>query len=134
MTFDATINPVAYEDGEAVFIDTEYETWNIFTISLLLVYRSTNLIIFKIFSSLIFATDFIAFFISIRDMGFEKTFISHWLGKHSFDIYVLQGFWLLAFREIQNKLLYLILVLLLTLLSAYIIMPVRSYCEKQWRK
>ena len=28
-TFDASINPVAYEDGEAVFIDTEYDTWNI---------------------------------------------------------------------------------------------------------
>ena len=28
VTFDASINPVAYEDGEAVFIDTEYETWN----------------------------------------------------------------------------------------------------------
>ncbi len=28
MTFDASINPVAYEDGESVFIDTEYETWN----------------------------------------------------------------------------------------------------------
>ena len=28
MTFEATVNPVAYEDGEAVFIDTEYETWN----------------------------------------------------------------------------------------------------------
>jgi len=28
MTFDASINPVAYEDGEAVFIDTEQETWN----------------------------------------------------------------------------------------------------------
>ena len=28
MTFDATVNPVAYEGGEAVFIDTEYETWN----------------------------------------------------------------------------------------------------------
>ena len=28
MTFDATINPVAYEDGEAVFIDTEADTWN----------------------------------------------------------------------------------------------------------
>ena len=27
-TFDASINPVAYEDGEAVFIDTEYDTWN----------------------------------------------------------------------------------------------------------
>lgn len=23
MTFDATVNPVAYEGGEAVFIDTE---------------------------------------------------------------------------------------------------------------
>lgn len=28
LTFDASINPVAYEDGEAVFIDTEEETWN----------------------------------------------------------------------------------------------------------
>ena len=28
MTFDASINPVAYEDGEAVFIDTEPLTWN----------------------------------------------------------------------------------------------------------
>ena len=28
MTFDATINPVAYEGGEAVFIDTEYDSWN----------------------------------------------------------------------------------------------------------
>ena len=28
MTFDATVNPVAYEGGEAIFIDTEYETWN----------------------------------------------------------------------------------------------------------
>lgn len=28
MTFDATVNPVAYEDGEAVFIDTETDTWN----------------------------------------------------------------------------------------------------------
>ena len=28
MTFDATVNPVAYEDGELVFIDTERDTWN----------------------------------------------------------------------------------------------------------
>ncbi len=28
MTFDATVNPVAYEGGEAVFIGTEYDTWN----------------------------------------------------------------------------------------------------------
>ncbi len=27
MTFDATVNPVAYEGGEAVFIDTDPETW-----------------------------------------------------------------------------------------------------------
>ena len=27
-TFDASINPIAYEDGEAVFIDTEPDTWN----------------------------------------------------------------------------------------------------------
>lgn len=28
LTFDATVNPVAYEGGEAVFIDTECDTWN----------------------------------------------------------------------------------------------------------
>ena len=28
MTFDATVNPVAYEGGEAVYIDTEADTWN----------------------------------------------------------------------------------------------------------
>lgn len=28
MTFDATVNPIAYEGGEAVFIDTEADTWN----------------------------------------------------------------------------------------------------------
>ena len=27
-TFDASINPIAYEGGEAIFIDTEYDTWN----------------------------------------------------------------------------------------------------------
>ena len=30
MTFDATVNPIAYENGEAVFIDTEYDTWNMY--------------------------------------------------------------------------------------------------------
>ena len=34
MTFDATVNPVAYEDGEAVFIDTEPDTWNMDPVSL----------------------------------------------------------------------------------------------------
>ena len=28
MTFDATVNPVVYEGGIPVFIDSEYETWN----------------------------------------------------------------------------------------------------------
>lgn len=27
-TFDATVNPIAYEGGEAIFIDTERDTWN----------------------------------------------------------------------------------------------------------
>lgn len=27
-TFDATVNPVAYEGGEAIFIDTEADSWN----------------------------------------------------------------------------------------------------------
>ncbi len=34
MTFDASINPVAYEDGEAVFVDTEYDTWNMDPVAL----------------------------------------------------------------------------------------------------
>ena len=28
MTFDATVNPMVYEGGVPVFIDTEYDTWN----------------------------------------------------------------------------------------------------------
>ena len=28
VTFSATVNPVTYEGGEPVFIDTEYDTWN----------------------------------------------------------------------------------------------------------
>lgn len=28
MTFDASANPIVYEGGEPVFIDSEYETWN----------------------------------------------------------------------------------------------------------
>ena len=28
MTFGATVNPVVYEGGRPVFIDTEYDTWN----------------------------------------------------------------------------------------------------------
>lgn len=28
LTFDATVNPVSYEHGKQIFIDSEYETWN----------------------------------------------------------------------------------------------------------
>lgn len=28
LTFDATVNPILYEGGEPVFIDSDYETWN----------------------------------------------------------------------------------------------------------
>ncbi len=34
MTFDATVNPVLYEKGEPVFIDTEYDTWNMDPVAL----------------------------------------------------------------------------------------------------
>lgn len=34
MTFDATLNPVIYENGEPVFIDTEYDTWNMDPVAL----------------------------------------------------------------------------------------------------
>ena len=34
MTFDATVNPVVYEGGVPVFIDTEYDTWNMDAVAL----------------------------------------------------------------------------------------------------
>lgn len=34
VTFDATVNPVVYEGGVPVFIDTEYDTWNMDPIAL----------------------------------------------------------------------------------------------------
>ncbi len=34
MTFAATVNPVAYEGGVPVFIDTEYDTWNMDPVAL----------------------------------------------------------------------------------------------------
>lgn len=34
MTFDATVNPVVYEGGEPIFIDTEYDTWNMDPVAL----------------------------------------------------------------------------------------------------
>lgn len=34
MTFDATVNPVVYESGIPVFIDTEYDTWNMDPVAL----------------------------------------------------------------------------------------------------
>ncbi len=34
MTFAATLNPVVYEGGEPIFIDTEYDTWNMDPVAL----------------------------------------------------------------------------------------------------
>ena len=34
MTFDATVNPVVYEGGVPIFIDTEYDTWNMAPVAL----------------------------------------------------------------------------------------------------
>lgn len=34
LTFDATVNPVVYEGGVPVFIDTEYDTWNMDPVAL----------------------------------------------------------------------------------------------------
>lgn len=34
MTFDATVNPVVYESGIPVFVDSEYETWNMDPVAL----------------------------------------------------------------------------------------------------
>ena len=47
-TFDASINPIAYEDGEAVFIDTEYDTWNMDPVALekaFALYPDTKLVV-----------------------------------------------------------------------------------------
>lgn len=48
VTFDASINPVAYENGEAVFIDTERDTWNMDPVALekaFEIYPDTKLIV-----------------------------------------------------------------------------------------
>lgn len=34
MTFGATVNPISYEGGEQIFIDAEYETWNMDPVAL----------------------------------------------------------------------------------------------------
>lgn len=34
MTFSATVNPITYEGGVPVFIDTEYDTWNMDPVAL----------------------------------------------------------------------------------------------------
>lgn len=34
LTFDATVNPVVYEGGVPVFVDTEYDTWNMDPVAL----------------------------------------------------------------------------------------------------
>ena len=34
MTFDATVNPVLYEKANPIFIDTEYDTWNMDPVAL----------------------------------------------------------------------------------------------------
>ena len=34
MTFDAMVNPIVYEGGIPVFIDTEYDTWNMDPVAL----------------------------------------------------------------------------------------------------
>lgn len=49
MTFDASVNPVLYEGGEPVFIDSEYETWNMDPVALenaFEIYPEVKLVIF----------------------------------------------------------------------------------------
>ena len=48
MTFDASVNPICYEGGEAVFIDTERDTWNMDPVALekaFIQYPDTKLIV-----------------------------------------------------------------------------------------
>ena len=47
-TFDASINPIAYENGNAVFIDTELDTWNMDPVALekaFEIYPDTKLVV-----------------------------------------------------------------------------------------
>lgn len=49
MTFDASVNPVLYEGGEPVFIDSEYDTWNMDPVALkkaFEIYPDVKLVIF----------------------------------------------------------------------------------------
>lgn len=49
MTFDASVNPVLYEGGEPVFIDSEYQTWNMDPVALekaFEIYQDVKLVIF----------------------------------------------------------------------------------------
>jgi len=49
MTFDASVNPIVYEGGEPVFIDSEYETWNMDPMALrkaFELYPDTKIVIF----------------------------------------------------------------------------------------
>lgn len=39
MTFDATVNPVVYEGGIPVFVDTEYDTWNMDPVALEMAFK-----------------------------------------------------------------------------------------------
>lgn len=41
MTFDATVNPVVYEGGIPVYIDTERDTWNILAVKTSWLSRAT---------------------------------------------------------------------------------------------
>ena len=48
MTFDATVNPIVYEGGVPIFIDTERETWNMDPVSLekaFEIYPDTRLVV-----------------------------------------------------------------------------------------
>lgn len=40
MTFAATVNPIVYEGGEPIFIDSEYETWNMDPLALEKAFKS----------------------------------------------------------------------------------------------
>lgn len=43
VTFDATVNPVVYEDGIPVFVDTERDTWNMDPVALEKAWMQRNL-------------------------------------------------------------------------------------------
>ena len=57
-----SVNPIVYEGGETIFIDSEYETWNVSPKALekaFEIYPDVRLVVFVVLTTLRFAGDVI---------------------------------------------------------------------------